>query len=543
MEPADNFTKEIRLKQVKIVDFKRFTDLTVQGIPPTAKLIMLAGPNGSGKSSFFDALQMWHKYLWRRTPHWDKDYFRKSSSSKQDQWVNDVEVEFHSSEPQEPRDRKKGMYFRSTYRNDPEFKVQNLQYLEDIVDNIRINRMIDNDAAVGKNYQRMASQGLEDVYENESPDVTIGEFRQKTIGDVRNALLRVFPDLELNSLGNPLTSGTFRFTKGVSKGFLFKNLSGGEKAVFDLILDLIIARREYNRTVFCIDEPESHMNARLQAELLQVLHDLTPESCQLVLATHSIGMMRRARDIEAANPGSVCFLDFGEREFDQKVIIEPIRPSRAFWQRIYEVALDDLASLVAPSRVVICEGAALGTVAGKNVAHDARCYNAIFEGEFPETRFVSGGSSLEVQSDRLGIAEAIRQLVDGLEIIRLVDRDDQSNNEIAELRRQGVSVLGRRNIEAYLFDDDVLSALAEANGQPEKSESLLARKRELLSNLEGPSDDMKSIRGELYNYCKSELGLTGCGNSADAFARDTLAPLVRPGMAVYEELRSAIFDS
>ena len=61
---------------------------------------------------------------------------------------------------------------------------------------------------------------------------------------------------------------------------------GGEKAAFDLILDLIVRKREYNNTVFCIDEPESHMNTRLQAALLETLYYLIPENCQLFLATH-----------------------------------------------------------------------------------------------------------------------------------------------------------------------------------------------------------------------------------------------------------------
>ena len=50
----------MRLKTVTVKDFKRFTSLTVEGIPESARLILLAGPNGSGKSSFFDALSMWH---------------------------------------------------------------------------------------------------------------------------------------------------------------------------------------------------------------------------------------------------------------------------------------------------------------------------------------------------------------------------------------------------------------------------------------------------------------------------------------------------
>ena len=98
------------------------------------------------------------------------------------------------------------------------------------------------------------------------------------------------------------------------------------------------------------------MHARLQAELLSVFYELVPADCQLMLATHSIGMMRRARDIETNNPGSVVFLDFGGRNFDETVIIEPTIPDRAFWNTNYEVAIGDLAALVAPERVVICEG-------------------------------------------------------------------------------------------------------------------------------------------------------------------------------------------
>ena len=155
--------------------------------------------------------------------------------------------------------------------------------------------MIDNDAAISRNYRRLASQGLEDLYERGEGSTTFDSYRKESIGEVQTALRRLFPNLELNGLGNPLKDGTFRFTKGTSQGFAYKNLSGGEKAAFDLVLDLVIARRDYDNTVFCIDEPESHMSARLQAELLSVLYDLIPENCQLMLATHSIGMMRRAQ--------------------------------------------------------------------------------------------------------------------------------------------------------------------------------------------------------------------------------------------------------
>jgi hypothetical protein len=49
----------------------------------------------------------------------------------------------------------------------------------------------------------------------------------------------------LNSLGYPLSAGTFRFDKGDSHAFLYTNLSGGEKAAFDLLLDILIKRKEF----------------------------------------------------------------------------------------------------------------------------------------------------------------------------------------------------------------------------------------------------------------------------------------------------------
>ena len=61
-----------------------------------------------------------------------------------------------------PREAKKALYLRSAYRNDPEFQIRRLSRTGDPLDEVRVNRMIDNDAAVGRNYQRLASQGLED---------------------------------------------------------------------------------------------------------------------------------------------------------------------------------------------------------------------------------------------------------------------------------------------------------------------------------------------------------------------------------------------
>ena len=344
-----------------------------------------------------------------------------------------------------------------------------------------------------------------------------------------------------------LEDGTFRFTKGTSRGFPFKNLSGGEKAAFDLILDLVVSKRAYDNTLFCVDEPESHMHAGLQAELLSVLYDLIPENCQLLLATHSIGMMRRARDIEAKNPGSVVFLDFENCDFDQPQTIEPVNtPSRAFWERTYKVALGDLAALVAPSQVVICEGEPLTGQHTENKGLDADCYQRIFEGEFPETKFVSMGNDRQIIGDKRGLAEALRVLIDGLRVVRLIDRDDRTDGKISALRKERIRVLSRRNLESYLFDDEVIQALATSVGKADKIEEILIEKKRILAvkiARGSPQDNLKPGSHEIYVACKKILGLTQYGNDAEEFARETLVPLIKPGMTVYEALKSDIFDT
>ena len=399
--------------------------------------------------------------------------------------------------------------------------------------------MIDNDAAIGKNYQGLASRVF-DIFDAE-PMMT-DEFTEAIIRPVREPVKSLFPDLVLNSLANPLRDGTFRFTKGSSTGFHFKNLSGGEKAAFDLILDLVIAIRSYDNTLYCIDEPESHMNAKLQAELLSVLYVLIPETCQLMLASHSIGMMRRARDISTQYPDAVVFLDFGDRDFDQPVVITPSVPDTSFWNRAYDVALDDLAALVAPERVVICEGEPKNRSAGRNHSHDARCYDKIFEAEFPETRFVPGGNSSEVVDDGRGIAYALGVLTQGTQIIQLIDRDAHSVEQVSEYARQGVRVLTKRNLESYLFDDEVLRGLAASVNMADRTDDLLAEKKRIrAARPDDAPDDLKPSSGEVYVACKRILGLTNPGNDVKTFMRDTLAPLITPDLQVYSEMKQDIF--
>ena len=45
----------MRIKQIRLKNYKRFTELTIADLPVTARLVVLVGPNGTGKSSVFDS--------------------------------------------------------------------------------------------------------------------------------------------------------------------------------------------------------------------------------------------------------------------------------------------------------------------------------------------------------------------------------------------------------------------------------------------------------------------------------------------------------
>ncbi|MNX96851.1 hypothetical protein D3C86_1291920 [compost metagenome] len=413
-----------------------------------------------------------------------------------------------------------------------------------VVDDLPIARMIELDSSVSRNYQRLASQAMEDLIVREAGSTTIGEFRDRFVGEIREPLRRLFPDLIFVGLGNPLAEGTFKFEKGSVKNFDYKNLSGGEKSAFDLLLDLVVRRRSYSNAVYCIDEPEAHMNTKLQGSLLQELYQLIPEESQLWISTHSIGMMRKARELYDREPGKIVFLDFGGHDFDRLTKITPSVPTRGFWEKILDVALDDLASLIAPSEVVVCEGNPVSLIQSKNNEHDAIVYGKIFGKEFYDVKFISGGSSKEVANDRLGFVATLPKIAPGIKIRRLIDRDDHAEEDIAEFLSKGISVLSRRHLEAYLYDNEVLQRLCEFFEKAGELEKIVDAKNKAIAASVGRGncvDDVKSAAPEIYVSIKKILGVTGVGDNQLAFCRNTLAPLIGPEMSVYQELRRDIF--
>jgi ABC-type cobalamin/Fe3+-siderophores transport system ATPase subunit len=219
-------------------------------------------------------------------------------------------------------------------------------------------------------------------------------------------------------------------------------------------------------------------------------------------------------------------------------------PTRAFWASVLSVALDDVAALVAPKEIVVCEGSPKGAVPGKNAEHDAICYDTIFSDEFPDVKFLSAGNASDVASDRLGFVAALPKVASGITVRRLIDRDDHAPADIAGFNAKGISVLPRRHIECYLYDDEVLTELCNSVGKPAEAAALIAEKNQAIVDSvsrKNPPDDVKSAARDIYLKAKARLKLTGVGNDQLAFARSTLAPLIKRHLKVYQDLKVAIF--
>lgn len=545
----------MKLESIHIQNFKRFADLTIDGLQSTAKLVVLTGPNGCGKTSLFEAFNYWMKISARQDWKYDRDYYERfteentqddqqSMPPAQKSW-NNINPKFFgiSEDIRSNQDAcKKAFYIRSSYRHSPDFTTESLRRLNDpLSDSDRAPMLIFAESRVHNNYQRLACGVFDKVFDKKV-DRKSSQIIEELIGEIGLAMQMIFEDLHLQSLTSPIEDGTFRFTKGDSENFHYKNLSGGEKAAFDLLLDFIIKRKVFDDTIYCIDEPELHMHSRLQAKLLEVMFNLIPDNCQLWIATHSIGMARKAAELYKENLGQVAFIDFHGQDFDQAVTLKPIQPGRKFWQGMFHTALDDLAELVAPECVVFCEGKKLWG-GGRKPSFDVNVYQTIFGAEHPDVEFIPLGGASEVQNIEKAFNPLLRTLVPGIKYWKLFDRDDRHGEEIQQLQQEGAQVLQMRDLESYLWNNEIIEMLCASQGCADKLQEILEEKRLALEDnpKQGKAaDDIKFISGRLYNKCKQVLGLTQCGNDAEAFALYTLAPLVTPDTKTYQELEAIV---
>lgn len=525
----------MRITSIHLKNFKRFTDLVIRDVPDTAKLVVVVGPNGCGKSSLFDALLQWYRSKAGFGINTDMLYYRKNPEEPFD-WNQSVEVTLAGGVPP----HKGCLYVRSAYRNDPDFSIGGINRPSAPSETVRLGRIIENDQTVSENYQRLVYDTMAGVYDVGNDAKSVADLREELIGQVRSSMKAVFGDLILNNISDPLGSGAFYFNKGVAHSYHYKNLSGGEKAAFDLLLDLHVKKKFFGDAIYCIDEMETHLHTRVQGTLLKEMVKILPEGSQLWITTHSLGVLRAAQEMGVEKPGHVAVIDFDAVDPDVPREIVPSNLGRVSWEKLLSIALDDLSQRVAPRIVVVCEGSSIGT---RRKDFDAEIYNRILGSQSPDVVFVSGGSSNQVGASGISIRKTLTDIVPTARVLALCDRDDKSAAEVAQFEQAGDLVLAQRNLESYLLADDVIEALVTREGKDHLRADALKVKADAIANSVSrgnPSDDLKSAAGEIYTGLKRVLGLQRCGNSTDTFLRDTLAPLVTAPMSTYQALKADV---
>jgi len=328
-------------------------------------------------------------------------------------------------------------------------------------------------------------------------------------------------------LGNPtLKEGTLYFKKGTSDKFPYENLSAGEKEVVDLILDLHIKRDTYSNSVICIDEPELHLSTSIQRKLLIEIEKIVPDTCQLWVATHSIGFLRALQE-ELKDKTAV--IDFLGNNFDEEVTLKPIAGTRKDWMRIFETALEDLTGLLAPKKIIYCEGRPDPSANGTEQGLDAEVYNEIFSEMHADTLFVSSGGGNAVNKSALLALKILKKAFITVDLFLLKDKDESSDQERAAFLQTDTAnrMLKRREVENYLFDKEILKKYCVVNSKIFDE----VRYDGLLTNIYG--QELKPFQKQIQATCQTS-------GDIGSFKKD-LSKFILPETTVYQELESCIF--
>ena len=193
----------MKIESIHLRNFKRFTDLKIQNIPKTAKLVVLLGPNGCGKSSLFDAFH-YESSAFTGSRQNNPDYYMKMHEIAQHR-----EITFHDAVLSE-----KSFCLRTAYRNQPDIIIpeaslqQLTQEMQPSTMERRFNTMSENDRSVSSNFQRLTTNAyrelIEQITEEENRSKNVGQLQDEILGmftEIQNAMLRLFSDLVLNESG------------------------------------------------------------------------------------------------------------------------------------------------------------------------------------------------------------------------------------------------------------------------------------------------------------------------------------------------------
>ncbi|MCU0796122.1 MAG: AAA family ATPase [Akkermansiaceae bacterium] len=448
----------MRIHSLHLQNFKRFTDLKIEGIPDSAKLVLLIGANGSGKSSVFDALNLVEQWKSPASSTYYSKFAEKDYRIEVDSQHGVAILSPRGARRWPTEEGPQGKFFgRSSLRvipaveriSDPEKKIQGNQdrparfTMED--------RRFNADLAA---FTARIDQALrEPTFQGKAAD-TLAIFREH-IKPLNDALKRVFGESEQTTIqilnydnsdpGKPIQ---LFFKKGSSR-IPFNHLSHGEKQIVILLMGFAVRREQMEDSIVFVDEMDLHLNTALQKTVLgEIVENWIPDSSQLWTASHALGFIEYAQEADIA-----ALIDLDALDFDQPQVITPAPKSRL---DLVEIAVprESLTRLFSNRTIVICEG------------KDHAFYNAACDDA--SRLFIPPGGS-----DNAGSVLAMARSNPGYLALR--DRDFLMENEIRAIQEElpNVRILPFYSIENLLYHPDNIASLNIPDFDPETWKSAM----------------------------------------------------------------------
>jgi AAA15 family ATPase/GTPase len=376
----------MKIKELRLQNFKRFTDLTISGIAEDARLVLLIGANGSGKSSVFDAFEIigatknFNSLPEDERPInisgiiniSDLKYYHKDeynlitgnyplakillTGAKNEYIEADINyggVVLHKKNNL----HKNAFYGRSAVRYLPRLTTSSRNSVDIRSDSDRPRFYIDEDRRFENDIDMLISEVVEKVFKgiNQNSKEQIDEIKA-LLQNMNDAFQRIFgqnaeTELRFKSFVPPADGNPCKilFQKGKSE-INYDLLSSGEKEVVNLLFNLFVRSKHYTDTIYFFDEIDAHLNTALQYSLLkEITENWLPENCQLWTASHSLGFIDYARDYDQA-----AIIDFDNLDFDQPQVLTPAAKD----VKVYDISIpkemmDKLYSQ--GNRLVVCE--------------------------------------------------------------------------------------------------------------------------------------------------------------------------------------------
>ena len=434
---------------------------------------MLIGENGSGKSCIFDL------FGYTLNKETGKYYVKDNSKEinfriefNHNQFIIDTLINLAG---------KNSFYGRSSLRQMPKLtRTRSRNSLLDINEDFdRPLLYIDKDERFENDIDYLTNIILEEVFTNIGFDAK--KLNDEYIKPINDALHRIFGtnqdiSLSLYMLKPPMKDefADIRFKKGNSE-IHYDLLSNGEKAIVNLMFNLFVRNRVFKDTIYFIDELDLHLNTSLQYSLIkEITENWLPENCQLWTASHSLGFIQYATEVEYAT-----ILDFDQLNFD---IPQTLFPKRKESLDIFDVAVpkEMIFKIFQNKKVIVCEN------------QNDEYYNLIG---------IDGVVFIGIKNAR----EIFLTIKNDSKYFGIRDRDFLSDNEISKIKKAypNYFILPYYNFENLIYHPDNIEELRlQGFNKLDYINDITLQKNEKYDNI---ISDIKLARNSYEEFKTSDL--------------------------------------